>query len=301
MSDFTVRPFARPDRDGLTALVNAHVAAVVPGASVSTATLLAQLEREPREPVEDPWVVDRATLVVEADRRLVGAAHLQRFSPDDAAPAGLRGVGAIRWLVFEPGGPDAGRGLLEACVRVARAWGSRVVGADGTLPVPGVYGVPEQWPHVLDALRDAGFASDGRVETVWLAPVSVLPEPGPAPLPGLSAVRAVGVQGVRFSAVLVGRTIGFVELDTTLDAGSQRPRNGGLADIGNLWVEAGFRRRGVARWLLGTGAEWLRLGEVGRLLAYTLPPEHGGDDAEPPFLSGCGFRPLTRTVRDLTL
>ncbi len=39
MSALTVRPFRRDDRDQLTALVNAHVAAVVPGVSVSTNTV----------------------------------------------------------------------------------------------------------------------------------------------------------------------------------------------------------------------------------------------------------------------
>ena len=41
-----VRPFRREDREQLTALVNAHVGAVVPGGSVSVSRVLSQLERE---------------------------------------------------------------------------------------------------------------------------------------------------------------------------------------------------------------------------------------------------------------
>ena len=47
MSSVEVRPFRRGDREQLTALVNAHVQAVVPGVSVSVNTVLSQLERDP--------------------------------------------------------------------------------------------------------------------------------------------------------------------------------------------------------------------------------------------------------------
>ena len=63
MPSIQIRPFQRADREQLTALVNAHVGAVVPGVSVSVNTLLSQLEREPDESIVDPWVVERRTLV----------------------------------------------------------------------------------------------------------------------------------------------------------------------------------------------------------------------------------------------
>ncbi len=59
MATLEVRPFRRDDREQLTALVNAHVAAVVPGVSVSVRTALSQLEREPGEFIVDAWVVQR--------------------------------------------------------------------------------------------------------------------------------------------------------------------------------------------------------------------------------------------------
>ena len=49
--------------DQLTALVNAHAAAVLPGVSASVNAVLAQLEREPGEFIVDPWVSERQTLV----------------------------------------------------------------------------------------------------------------------------------------------------------------------------------------------------------------------------------------------
>lgn len=52
----TIREFRRDDRDHLTWLVNLHVAAVIPGISLSTNVVLGQLEREPMEAIVDPWV-----------------------------------------------------------------------------------------------------------------------------------------------------------------------------------------------------------------------------------------------------
>jgi hypothetical protein len=79
MSEVQVRPFRRADREQLTALVNAHVQAVVPGVSVSVNTVMSQLERDPGEFIVDPWVAERITLVAEQRGRVVAAAHLRRF------------------------------------------------------------------------------------------------------------------------------------------------------------------------------------------------------------------------------
>ena len=70
-----VRPFARKDREQLSRLVNAHVAAATPGGSVPVAMLLNDLERPQGEDIIGPWVTDIITLVVLQDDRLVGAAQ----------------------------------------------------------------------------------------------------------------------------------------------------------------------------------------------------------------------------------
>jgi hypothetical protein len=78
----TIRPFRRSDREQLTALVNAHVAAVIPGVTVSVNALLNQLEREPDEAIVDPWVIERRTLVAVEHDAIVGGAHLLRYGDD---------------------------------------------------------------------------------------------------------------------------------------------------------------------------------------------------------------------------
>ena len=45
----------------------------------------------------------------------------------------------------------------------------------------------------------------------------------------------------------------------------------GWAEMWELRVEPGFRRRGVATWLVRTAAAWLRLGGSSRMLADVAP------------------------------
>src|SRR5690349_9960517 len=154
-----IRPFVRSDREQVTSLVNAHIAAVVPGASVSVQALMTQLQR---------WGVAR------------------RY-------------------------------------------------ADGALPAPGVYGVPEQWPHIRAIYERIGFQPGGRTEVVYLARIDQLARPE-APL---TIRRTVGINGTRITAMLGPQRedVGFIEVDTNLDAGPRVSRLGAWADIGNLWVE----------------------------------------------------------------
>jgi GNAT superfamily N-acetyltransferase len=313
MSSAEVRPFRRSDREQVTALVNAHAGAVVPGMSVSASTVLSALEREPGEFIEDPWVSDRATLVAVQGGRIAAAAHLLRYFPDDRAGPAMRDAGEIRWLVFWPGAPTgnpcwadaagAAHALIAACVRFLEHWGVARQRAGGELPVPGVYGVPRQWPHISGLYERAGFRHTGHTEIVYLARVSDLPRPTEPPVPGLSVRRSAGTNGTRLSAVLGDDTIGFIEVET-LGEGERWSRHGGWADVGNLQVAEGYRRRGLATWLLGQAAEWLDLARVDRLLDYAWlqGTDPGGLDYAGcrAFLPAAGFREITRTRRGWT-
>jgi GNAT superfamily N-acetyltransferase len=307
MSSIEVRPFRRSDRDQLTDLVNAHAEAVVPGMSVSVNAVLRQLERDPGEFIVDPWVSERATLVAEQEHRITAAAHLLRYFADERAGESYRGSGEIRWLVFwplapagNPYWPDPRLGaeqLIAACVRQLDGWAVAWQGADGALPADGVYGVPEQWPHIRALYQRAGFTHTGDTEIVYLARIEDLRRTA-EPLAGLALRRSVGINGTRLSAMLGTDVIGYIEVET-LAAGERLPRHGGWADIGNLRVTEQYRRRGVATWLLGQAAEWLDLGQVARLLAYASL-EDSGDASHRAFLAAAGFRELTRTQRGWT-
>jgi GNAT superfamily N-acetyltransferase len=164
--------------------------------------------------------------------------------------------------------------------------------ADGKLPAPGVYGVPEQWPHIRAIYDRMGFRPAGPTEHIFLARVDALDRPA-APLAGLTTRRTVGINGTRISALLDAAEVGFIEVDTNLDAGPRASRVGTWADVGNLWVEPAHRRRGVGRWLAGQAATWLELGATTRLLDYVSAEE----ESYAAFLTAVGFTLLTRTVR----
>jgi len=310
MSRVQVRPFRRADREQLTALVNAHIQVVVPGLAVSVNTVMSQLERDPGEFIVDPWVAERVTLVAEQRRRVVAAAHLLRYGAGEEVGKAYRDSAEISWLLFWPEAsywPDsaaAAGALMDACLDRLRAWGTGRWEADGALPAPGVYGLPEQWPHIRALYERAGFVHqertgserDGHTEIVLLARVDELPRATEPPIGGLRLGRALGVNGTRLYGSLDGELVGYIEVDANLAQGGRLAHLGGWADVGNLHVDEAYRRRGVATWLVGQAADWLRLARVERLLGYAWPEEQ----AMLALLGRVGFRELTRTARGWT-
>ncbi|MDN3025775.1 N-acetyltransferase [Streptomyces sp. S.PB5] len=293
MSAPEVRPFRRDDRDQLTELINAHVAAVIPGVSVSTNTVLSALERRPEEFLTDPWVCERVTLVAEQHGYVVAAAHLLRYRADPEVGESYRDAGEINWLVCHPRASfrsdpeEAADLLLAACLARLARWNVRVRYADGSLPAPVVYGLPRNWPHIRAAYARAGFRHLGDTEVVLIARVADLPPPEPCP--GVTVERTLGECGTRFTARDGGRALGFIEVDTALARPERHTRAAGLADIGNLHAGSeDLRRR-----LLAQAAEWLRLSGVDRVVAY----EQAGDTKAIALLTSTGFHELTRTDR----
>ena len=85
---------------------------------------------------------------------------------------------------------------MTACTAQFGRWGVIRQQAGGELPVPGVYGVPEQWPHIAALYRRAGFAHTGHTEIVYLARVEDLPRPaGPPNSEAGSAASALATGG----------------------------------------------------------------------------------------------------------
>jgi len=288
-----IRPFRRADREQLTALINAHVGAVLPGVSVSVNTVLSQFEREPDETVVDPWVEHRQVLVAVQRDAVVAGALLLRYADEPRVGESFRNAGEIRWMVARPDRAAASDALLQACLEAMSHWRVGRQYADGTLPALATYGVPACWPHIRQAYIRAGFTPGGQTEIVLVATVDDLPQPHACPVGGVTLVRSVGECGTRLSAQRDARTIGFIEVETDVTSGGVRSRLAGWADVGNLHVVEELRRHGVGTWLLSQAAVWLRLGHVDRLIAYAAPDEVD----ELAFLAASGFRELTRTER----
>ncbi|WP_436842564.1 N-acetyltransferase family protein [Streptomyces flaveolus] len=180
-----VRPFRCDDRDQLTDLVNAHVAAVVPGVSVNT--VLSSLEREPEEVVTDPWVGERVTLVAEEHGHVVAAAHLKWYRAGEETGPHYQDAGEIDWFLwrpsasFRPGTEQAADLLMGACLACLARWRVRVRRASGDLPAPAVYGLPRPWPHVRALHERAGFRHTGATEVILLARTATCRAPSRTP------------------------------------------------------------------------------------------------------------------------
>ncbi len=150
------------------------------------------------------------------------------------------------------------RAADDSCIGQVEAGGSAPTRGRGP-PRPGVYGVPDQWPHIRALYERAGFVHTGHTEMVYLA----WSRPGsPGRLPDRRAVRPPVGRDQRNPAVrhLGDEVIGYIEVET-LEAGERLARHGGWADIGNLQVAEQYRRQGVARGCLArqpTGCGWPR-------------------------------------------
>ncbi|MFI5658608.1 N-acetyltransferase [Streptomyces sp. NPDC051684] len=297
MPELEVRPFRRADRDQLTALINAHVGAVVPGLALSVNTVLSSLERQPDEFITDPWVVERVTLVAEQRRHVAAAAHLLRYRDDATVGADYRDAAEISWFVHRPAAsfwPDAEKAadlLMAACLAQLTRSRPRVCHADGALPAPAVCGLPRPWPHIREAHRRAGFRHTGGTEVLLLAPVDELPRPRPCR--EFAFERTLGECGTRITAYFRERAVAFIEVDTALGRPERIGRSPGLADIGNLHIDAAVDGGDLAHQLLAQAAEWLRLSGVDRLLAY----ENAEDGRRLELMRAAGFRELTRMER----
>lgn len=288
MSDFVIRPFRRDDRDRLTRLVNRHIAAVNPGASVSVNTVLSRIERRPEETILDPWVIERMTLVAEQRGVIVAAAHLLRYGDDARVSGDYRDAAAIEWFLAPVGADEqaAADGLMTACLAQFARWRSARCWYDGKLPAPAVYGLPDQWPHLRALLDRTGWVrvEDPVTEIVLVAATRDLHHPDRA---DLTVRRSMGELGTVFTAYRGDTRVGALEIDTDLTPPERISRGGGWADVCDAEGEPD-----VLRWLFGRVADWLRLGAIDRLLDYRYPSEPGL-----PLLLECGFTELTRIER----
>lgn len=291
-----VRPFTRGDREQLARLVNAHVAAAMPGASVPTATLLNDLERPIGEYVVGPWVTDMATLVAVEGDRIVAGAHLRRYGGEEGMSESYRDAGEITWLVCWPGHLQAGRALTEAALEQLARWQVRICYGDGTLPAPGVFGVPNAWPHVRSLYEGAGFDPNrGQREIILVGSLDDIAPPGEPPLAGVTLGRQLGSLGTAFNAIVDGEVVGSFEVDDDLTRGGTNLSFAGWADEANHWVRHDLRNHGVGSWLVASAASWLRLGGKSRLMVYVIDGENA--EAQIAYYARYGLQPISRTTR----
>lgn len=292
-----IEPYTPAHLPSLQALINLHLAAVVPNWSLSAAFLARHLARDETEVVTDPWVAERATLLGLDGERLLAAAHLLRYADRPEVGAEFRGLGEIGWALAPPAERDALAALLNAARDRFREWDVLQEAGWGAGPPAGPFGgVPEVWPHVAAALEAAGYrpAADRR-EALYGGGLDEVPAPGAAPVAGLTLRRTVGTWGTRFGAVLAGEEIGHAEAVPDMTYGGALPAPIGWAELQELWVDAAWRDRGVGRWLVAHAASWLRLGGATRIVLSVAAEDEAAGAGR--FYERFGWRPLARSAR----
>lgn len=291
-----IEPFHPGQLRQVQVLLNAHLSTLVPGWALPQSYILAKLERNPDEPLVDPWVIERRTLCAVERQRVVAAVHLLRYGSGAEVGGYYRNAGEINWFFAWPDALEAAGALLAEAQQQMRAWGVSTVWAEMGAPVGPFVGVPDAWPHLAAALSDAGFRPEpGLEEAVYGGTLDAVSPAGPPPLPGLSVVRSTGAFGARFTALLEGQTVGTCECVPDLTEGGALPALSGWGELTELEVAERWRNKGVGAWLIQHAIAWLRLGRCDRVVLAVAPEsEAAGVDR---FYQRCGWSPLVRETK----
>lgn len=254
---------------GVQSLINHHIGAVYPGWALPAAYIEQHLQRNPHQPVIDSWVAERKTLVAVKRQRVVAAAHLLHYDTDEDVGKDYRGAGDIAWLLAWEENMDEAAALLDAAHEQMAAWhATHIYAWDSHIPVSLVIGIPDVWTHLITLFSKAGYQPiPGRDEALyggWLRDTEVPPSP---PIEGLTLKRRIGhVWGVLFTACLEEKEVGFCEVVADLSEGGAVPSLSGWAELGNLYIEEGWRGRGIGTWLLQHAIDWLRMAGCDRIV-----------------------------------
>ena len=237
---------------GLCALLNSHVAAIVPGWAVTPDFLHERLGDNPDQPVLNPWVIERATFCAVERGTVVAAVHLPRYGKGPEVSTDYHDIAEIAWSIHSPDHHAAGVAVLHRACELMRAWGVRERVA--SFDLAGIInGVPDRWPHVAAALRDAGFqpaVGEGSRDELRHGPIpAVTPDPQP-PLPGLRIRERTGDKDTRLAALHVDREVGYCESRHDLTRDASLPALAQWAEVSDLWVAEAWRGRGIGTWLL---------------------------------------------------
>lgn len=293
-----VAALSRSQLTAVTSLLGAHLSAAVPGWKVTEAHLERSLRIDRTQPLLDPWVTSRFTLVASQDGRIKGAAHLKRFGSHAATD--YRDAVDICWMAFFD--HQAGADLLRAAVRRARRWGARRVFAfDSGPPVPALSGICDVWPHIREAVVESGFAQDPRVtEKVFAGPIRDLGEDRGL---GFDIRRRPHLDPVMeeprllFEAFDGDVRVGWAKFD--LDLLEDEPAMARWVELEELHVVDGHRSRGAGTALMEQASRFLRLmSKTSVVLVVGSDDEARGAGR---FYERFGLVPLTRSTRGWVL
>jgi GNAT superfamily N-acetyltransferase len=262
-----IEPYNTHHLPELQRLVNHHLSVMIPGWSLPASYIEQHLQRNPHQPIIDPWVAERKTLLAIEKRRVVAAAHLLRYGTEDDVGKDYKGVGDIAWLLAWGENLDEAAGLLNAAHEQMDTWkATQIFAWDSHLPATLSMGIAEVWPHLIQLFTQNGYAPH-RSEALYGGWLRDIPAPTSPPLEGLTFKRSVGqIWGVNFVAHIGDEEIGFCECVPDLTEGGALPSLRGWAELGNLWIDDVWRGHGIGTWLVRHAVEWLRLAGCDRIV-----------------------------------
>lgn len=190
----------------------------------------------------------------------------------------------------------AGEQLLGTALDKARSWQPSRIYADGSLPAPGCYGVPDSWPHVRQLLVTAGFKGPDRWESALVARCRDL---AGNRVEGAEARRSVGPLGARFDLVADRGHLGYIEVGEIDQALARSDTATTWTDVGNLVATEPNSFESVMPALMSVAADRLLLAGIERLIDYHADDIHSPEYL--PILHRLGFVPPTTNQRGWTV
>jgi hypothetical protein len=94
-----VRAYTPDDLRGLQRLFNCHLSTVIPGWALPAPYMAQHLACNPHQPIIDPSVIQRKTLVAIEGQWVVAAAHVLCYGDDQRVGEDYRGACNIAWLL----------------------------------------------------------------------------------------------------------------------------------------------------------------------------------------------------------
>ena len=284
-----IAPLDRSHLPQVLALVNSHLSTVIPGWSLTADYFWERLKSNPREYIEDPWVVERKSIVGIVRDRVCAAAHLLRYGDDTPS----KGIGEIAGILFWPEEREAGEAVMTECRRQMKTWQVVDEQISGPLPVPACVGIPDVWPHISGLVEQFGYSANEDIdESVYGGTLNEIVTLGAPPVKGVTVQRDAGEFGTRFVARLDGRDIAHCECISDLTEGGQLPALVGWAELSELATSEAMRNQGVGSWVVRHAVEWLRMAKCDRIvLSVARDDEKAGAGR---FYQRFGWMPLVR-------
>jgi GNAT superfamily N-acetyltransferase len=247
----TIRPFKIDDLPQLTQLINTHISMLIPTWGLPSELILSRLEKNPDEPVIDPWVIERVTFCAFVGENLVAAAHLLRYGDTEPVNQNHHKHGDIAWLVFDPEFEAEAMALLEACHAQMKRWEVKSLGAwESGLPIPCLTGISDNWPHIGKLFYEAGYRPNPeRAEAVFggnfdkISPAGQLAE-------RFSMREVINGNKIIVEVTRHEKWVARLEAYVDLAENGTKPALKTWAELSEVEVAENWRRRGVGTMLI---------------------------------------------------